>query len=87
MDKSILVGGDVQGNITSCENKEVIVYVDKKGAFSLIETKTHMIYNQCTGEEVSRYEYQDGTVFSGLLLIFAGVLIIVVTLGWFQTRW
>lgn len=73
---AVVVGGNVQGDITSCEIKDMVVSVERGSVFSFTQKTSHFVYNVCTKEEVGKYAVPELTdmgiigVMVGLILFF-----------------
>ena len=77
---TVVVGGNVQGDITSCKVEDVVVAVSRKSAFSFTEVNKHQSYNVCTRQLIKEYDVPSITGM-GLLGVAAGIVLFIVIIG------
>ncbi len=80
MDKTVVVGGNVQGDITSCKIENQLIRTDKKSVFSLQELNTYASYDVCSRKIIDKYtvpSFTKNTFLLGGAILFLLFLIIV----------
>lgn len=75
MDKTLLVGGNVTGNVGSCEVKSDYYSV------SFFKEQTTAV-NSCTGQIIAQNTYISGfSILALLALIAAGLFLVILAIG------
>lgn len=84
MDKTnVVVGGNVQGDITSCKIENQLIKTEKASVWSIKEKNTYASYDVCSKKVISQYVVPEftgtviGYIFFVVILFF--VFLIVVT--------
>ncbi|MFZ2882118.1 MAG: hypothetical protein WA019_03520 [Candidatus Moraniibacteriota bacterium] len=68
--KTVIVPqNNVEGNITSCEVKDMVINAEKTSVFQLTIKETHMVYDVCTRKEVNRYDQTHLADFGWAMII------------------
>lgn len=77
MANTVVVGGQVQGNISSCEFKVSTITTGRKNLF--VETTQQLAVNNCSGEVIKA----DSWTFTadGFLILFIGAIFTVCLLN------
>lgn len=81
----IPVGGNVEGNITSCKIENEQISVQKNHPFSLFERTTYRSYSVCTGKEVETYTVPSVTLVGFLGCILIGFVLLVNLAAWLDS--
>ena len=66
----IIVGGNVQGDVTSCRIENQLKSIQKNSIFSIKQDKTYITYDVCNKQIISDYTVPSFTGFSVLLILF-----------------
>ena len=79
---TVLVGGEVKGDITSCKIESKVVAVDRKGLFSFSQKQTNVSYDVCNKQIVKEFVTPAFTSFGFIVTGFGlfAILIILVAL-------
>lgn len=85
-DTSVVVGGNVQGDITSCKIETSAIYVDKASLFSLQQKTTYRSYDVCTKQLVKEYVVPEITGFGMATVMLMVPIVIILIIGFFSTR-
>lgn len=80
MADAVVVGGNVQGNITSCELKDIISGVQRNSVLSFTEVETHTVYDVCTKQISNTYTMPVFTGFGTFSIL--GIVFFVVMILW-----
>ena len=73
---TVVVGGEVEGNITKCDLIDKTVNIEKSGAFALTQERTVVVMNTCTSEIIDEYSVSQingsiiGAVVSVIVILF-----------------
>jgi len=62
----VVSNGNIQGNITSCELKDIVSGVRKDSVFSFTQAETHTVYDVCTKQVANTYTMP---VFTGFVIV------------------
>jgi hypothetical protein len=74
---TVLVGGNVSGNITSCKIEQQNVSISRKGLFSASETNTYISYDVCNKQIIREYTVPSFTALGGVYC-FLGLFVVVI---------
>jgi len=80
--KAVVVGGNVQGNISNCTIENQTIKVDKKGVWAFSQQTTFASYNVCTKEIIAQYTNPTFTGLGVLTIIAVPVIIILFLIAW-----
>lgn len=78
----IPLGGNVQGDITSCKIETAKVSISKNGAFSVFQESNYQSYDVCTKEVVAEYVVPEFTGFGIATPFIAILLILTILVAW-----
>lgn len=77
MENTVVVGGQVQGNISSCEFKVSVIKTGRKNVF--IDTTQSLAVNNCSGEVIKANSWE--FTADGVLIIFMGAIFTILFLN------
>jgi hypothetical protein len=76
--KAIIVGGNVQGNISNCTIDNQTIKLERNGLWAFSQKETRASYNVCTKEIISQYTIPTFTGFGILTIVCVPVIVIMV---------
>ena len=74
------IGGNVQGDITTCKIETAAVRKERDSAFSFTETTIYQSYDVCTRDVIETYGL-DGLTFFGGTIIIVGMFLVGIILA------
>lgn len=81
----IPVGGNVEGNITSCGIDTKLISVQRDSAVSFFQGETYRSYSVCNGQEIATYTTHSFTGLGVLSCIVTVFFLVIIFAAWIDS--